>query len=132
MTDKLKIFNYSIQLAKLAGNKVVATCGGEKKSALLKSLGADRVIDYKKEDIKSVSVYLFTSILFFFVFYLTSPHHDTLPLFQVLKKEFPAGINVIYESVGGDMFNWCLSALATYGRLIVIGMVSQVILLILF
>ena len=30
------------------------------------------------------------------------------------------------------MFNWCLSALATYGRLIVIGMVSQVLLLILF
>ena len=68
MTDKLTIFNDSIQLAKLAGNKVVATCGGEKKSALLKSLGADRVIDYKKEDIKSVSVYLFTSILFFLFF----------------------------------------------------------------
>lgn len=44
----------SDQLAKLAGNKVVATCGGPAKSALLKSLGVDRVIDYHKEDVKSV------------------------------------------------------------------------------
>lgn len=45
---------------------------------------------------------------------------------QVLKKEFPKGLDIIYESVGGDMFNLCLNALAVYGRLIVIGMISQV------
>lgn len=44
-----------LQLAKLAGNKVVATCGGKDKAALLKNLGVDRVIDYKAEDVKSVS-----------------------------------------------------------------------------
>ncbi|XP_078432642.1 ARP protein (REF) isoform X2 [Wolffia australiana] len=87
---------FAVQLAKLAGNKVVATCGGEKKAALLKSLGVDRVIDYRKEDIKSA-----------------------------LRKEFPEGVNIIYESVGGDMFHTCVNALAIYGRLIVIGMVSQ-------
>ncbi|MQL84880.1 hypothetical protein Taro_017391 [Colocasia esculenta] len=87
---------FAVQLAKLAGNKVVATCGGEKKAVLLKSLGVDRVIDYKKENIKSV-----------------------------LKKEFPGGLNIIYESVGGEMFDMCLNALATYGRLVVIGMISQ-------
>lgn len=42
------------QLAKLGGNKVVATCGGQQKAALLKSLGVDRVIDYKTESIKDV------------------------------------------------------------------------------
>jgi NADPH-dependent curcumin reductase CurA len=47
--------------------------------------------------------------------------------FQVLKKEFPKGVDIIYESVGGDMFNLCLNALAVYGRLIVIGMISQVL-----
>ncbi|KAI3675295.1 hypothetical protein L1987_84884 [Smallanthus sonchifolius] len=59
--------------AKLAGNKVVATCGDE----------------------------------------------------QVLKKEFPKGVDIVYESVGGDMFDMCLSALAVYGRMVVIGMISQ-------
>ncbi|XP_073103688.1 uncharacterized protein [Elaeis guineensis] len=88
---------FAVQLAKLAGNKVVATCGGEKKAALLRSLGVDRVIDYKRENIKAV-----------------------------LKKEFPKGVDIIYESVGGDMFDLCLNALAVYGRLIIIGMISQV------
>lgn len=42
-------------------------------------------------------------------------------------QEFPRGFDIIYESVGGDMFNLCLNALAVYGRLIVIGMISQVV-----
>lgn len=87
---------FAVQLAKLAGNKVVATCGGEQKAKLLKDLGVDRVIDYKAEDIKTV-----------------------------LKNEFPKGVDIIYESVGGKMFDLCLNALAMYGRLIVIGMISQ-------
>ncbi|KAL2477245.1 ARP protein (REF) [Forsythia ovata] len=78
-------------LAKLAGNKVVATCGGKDKAKLLKDLGVDRVIDYKTENIKS----------------------------------FPKGVDIIYESVGGERFDLCLNALATYGRLVVIGMISQ-------
>ncbi|TYI99791.1 hypothetical protein E1A91_A13G042100v1 [Gossypium mustelinum] len=87
---------FAVQLAKLAGNKVVATCGGKEKARLLKDLGVDRVIDYKTEDIKTV-----------------------------LKNEFPKGVNIVYESVGGDMFDMCLNALAIRGRLIVIGMISQ-------
>jgi hypothetical protein len=47
---------------------------------------------------------------------------------QVLKKEFPRGVDIIYESVGGEMFDLCLNALAVHGHLIVIGMISQVIL----
>ena len=46
--------------------------------------------------------------------------------FQVLKKEFPRGVDIIYESVGGEMFDLCLNALAVHGRLVVIGMISQV------
>jgi hypothetical protein len=48
-------FVLNIQLAKLAGNKVVATCGGESKSTFLTSLGVDRVINYRSEKIKDVS-----------------------------------------------------------------------------
>ncbi|KAL2927588.1 Prostaglandin reductase-3 [Bienertia sinuspersici] len=87
---------FAVQLAKLAGNKVVATCGGSDKAMLLKKLGVDRVINYKEEDVKTV-----------------------------LKKEFPKGVDIIYESVGGEMFDMCLNALAIYGHLVVIGMVSQ-------
>lgn len=43
-----------MQLAKLAGNTVIATCGGKEKAMLLRDLGVDRVIDYKAEDIKTV------------------------------------------------------------------------------
>ncbi|XP_076956313.1 uncharacterized protein LOC143631425 [Bidens hawaiensis] len=87
---------FAVQLAKLAGNKVVATCGGKDKAILLKDLGVDRVIDYKEESIKNV-----------------------------LKKEFPKGVDIVYESVGGDMFDVCLNALAVYGRMVIIGMISQ-------
>nr|XP_043621193.1 probable quinone oxidoreductase [Erigeron canadensis] len=87
---------FAVQLAKLAGNKVVATCGGKDKARLLRDLGVDRVIDYKEESIKNV-----------------------------LKKEFPKGVDIVYESVGGDMFDVCFNALAVYGRMVVIGMISQ-------
>lgn len=49
----------NVQLAKLAGNKVVATCGGKEKAVLLKELGVDRVIDYKVENIKTVRAHDF-------------------------------------------------------------------------
>ncbi|KAB2043300.1 hypothetical protein ES319_D01G006600v1 [Gossypium barbadense] len=86
---------FAVQLAKLAGNKVVATCGGKEKARLLKEFGVDRVIDYKTEDIKTA------------------------------LKEFPKGVDIVYECVGGNMFDLCLDALAIRGRLIVIGMISQ-------
>ena len=42
-----------------------------------------------------------------------------------MKDEFPNGIDVIYESVGGEMFKTCLNALGRQGRLVIIGMMSQ-------
>jgi NADPH-dependent curcumin reductase CurA len=47
-------------------------------------------------------------------------------VFQVLKQEYPKGMDLIYESVGGQMFETCMNALAVYGRMVVIGMISQV------
>ena len=38
---------FVVQLAKAAGNCVVATCGDAEKAALLQKLGADRVINYR-------------------------------------------------------------------------------------
>ena len=45
---------FVVQLAKQAGNTVIATCGSDDKARLLKRLGADRIINYRKESIKEV------------------------------------------------------------------------------
>lgn len=45
---------FVVQLAKAAGCRVVATCGGPAKAAMLKGLGAERVIDYRAEDVGAV------------------------------------------------------------------------------
>jgi NADPH-dependent curcumin reductase CurA len=43
---------FAVQLAKVAGCRVIGTCGGDTKAALLKSLGVDRVVNYHKESLK--------------------------------------------------------------------------------
>jgi len=85
----------AVQLAKLAGNHVIGTCSSDEKGAMLKSMGCDRVINYKKEDFA-----------------------------KVLRKEYPRGVDIVFESVGGDFFKTCLRNLAPKGRLLVIGTVS--------
>ena len=86
----------AVQLAKLAGHHVVATCGGDAKATMLARLGADRVINYHKEKVR-----------------------------DVLRKEYKGGIDLAYESVGGEMFAATVDALAQGGKIIVIGMMSQ-------
>lgn len=75
---------------------MIATCSSSEKGQFLKSLGADRVVNYKAESLKTV-----------------------------LKNEYPKGVNLVCELVGGDMFTTCLNALAPGGRLLIIGAVSQ-------
>jgi hypothetical protein len=43
---------FAVQLAKLAGCHVVATCSSEAKAQLLRSLGADRVLNHRTQDLK--------------------------------------------------------------------------------
>jgi NADPH:quinone reductase-like Zn-dependent oxidoreductase len=88
---------FAVQIAKQCGCVVVATCGGSAKKSHLLSLGVDRVIDY----------------------------HAEPDVGKVLRAEYPQGVDVVYESVGGKMFETCVKALGVGGRLIVIGMMSQ-------
>ncbi|CAI7743176.1 unnamed protein product [Closterium sp. NIES-54] len=89
---------FAVQLAKLAGNRVVATCGSESKAAVLRDLGADVVVNHRTEK----------------------------DMARALKRACGAqGAAVVFESVGGDMFAAALKALGRFGRLIVIGMMSQ-------
>merc|ERR1712142_199229 len=45
---------FAVQIAKLAGCHVIGTCSSPEKSAYLKSIGCDRVINYKNEDVECV------------------------------------------------------------------------------
>lgn len=87
---------FAVQLAKMAGCHVIGTCSTDEKVQFLHSLGCHRPINYKKEDVKAV-----------------------------LKSEYPKGVNVVYESVGGELFNTCVKNLASRGRLIIIGFISN-------
>ncbi len=89
---------FAVQLAKLAGNHVIGTVGSDDKVAMLKEMGCDRVINYRTED-----------------------------LAQVLKAEYPNGVNIVYESVGGTTFDTAVKNLAIFGRLIIIGNISEYI-----
>eukprot|EP00892_Ulva_mutabilis_P010540 jgi/Ulvmu1/7859/UM004_0090.1 len=87
---------FAVQLLKQAGLHVIGTCGSESKAQLLRSLGADRVVNYKTENLK-----------------------------KVLQTEYSEGVHVVYEGVGGEMFKVAVGALAQRGRLLIIGMMSQ-------
>ncbi|XP_041045029.1 prostaglandin reductase-3-like [Carcharodon carcharias] len=87
---------FAVQLAKAAGCHVVGTCSSEEKVRFLKSIGCDRPINYKSEDTGAV-----------------------------LRREYPEGMDVVYESVGGDMFQLAVNHLAVKGRLLVIGLISS-------
>ncbi|EDV29464.1 uncharacterized protein TRIADDRAFT_19171 [Trichoplax adhaerens] len=86
---------FAVQLAKAAGCHVIGTCSSSEKAEFLRNIGCDRPVNYKTENLD-----------------------------QVLKKEYPKGIDVVYESIGAEMFNICLENLAIKGRLIVIGYIS--------
>ncbi|MBH8571816.1 zinc-binding dehydrogenase [Nostocaceae cyanobacterium CENA369] len=86
----------AVQLAKLAGNHVIGTCSSEAKAQLLKELGCDRIINYRTENLN-----------------------------QVLKQEYPNGINLIFECVGKQVFDTCVENLAVRGRLVVVGFISE-------
>lgn len=83
----------AIQLGKAAGARVIATAGGPEKVAICRELGADRAIDYLSED---------------FV--------------QIVKDETGGrGADVIYDPVGGDIFDRSRRCIAWEGRIIVVG-----------
>ncbi|KAM4706150.1 prostaglandin reductase 3 [Rhinophrynus dorsalis] len=86
---------FAVQLAKKAKCYVVGTCSSDEKAGFLKSIGCDLPINYKTENVGSL-----------------------------LKNKFPEGIDVVYESIGGDMFDMSVSCLAIKGRLIIIGFIS--------
>lgn len=88
---------FAVQLAAIAGNRVIGTCGSDDKVSTLKRLGCERPINYKTEDLETV-----------------------------LKAEYPNGIDLVFEGVGGRMLEACKRCLhPTNGRLVSMGFTSQ-------
>jgi|SRR5688572_7997822 len=85
-----------VQLAKLAGNRVIGLTGSDAKRAVLASIGCERVINYREENLR-----------------------------EVLAREYPNGVDVAYDTVGGEIFDAFLDHLAMRGRLIISGHTSD-------
>ena len=83
----------AIQLGLAAGARVIATAGGPEKVQVCKDLGADVVIDYNAEDF--------------------------VPIVKDVTEG--RGADVIYDSVGGDVFDKSRKCIAFEGRIVVVG-----------
>lgn len=81
-----------VQLAVLRGCRVIGVAGGRAKCDFVASLGAERVIDYKSEDVGAI-----------------------------LAAEYPKGLDVAVDTVSGGIFDAFLANLANHGRLVVGG-----------
>ncbi|CAG2174611.1 unnamed protein product [Oppiella nova] len=82
----------AVQWAKQKGAYVIGLTSTPEKAKLLKELGTDRVINYKTENLD-----------------------------QVLTNEFPKGIDVVWETIGGQVYKTLFKHLAESGRLIIVG-----------
>jgi len=87
------IGTFAIQLTKALGARVFATAGSPEKLALCRDLGADVAIDYHEQDFVEV----------------------------VSQATDGRGVDVILDNMGASYLTRNLDALATEGRLIVIG-----------
>ncbi len=86
----------AVEIGKVLGATVIATAGGPEKLEVARSLGADHLIDYRTADIRS----------------------------EVRELTGGQGADVIYDPVGGDVFDASLRSLAWEGRLLVVGFAS--------
>ncbi|MBZ5607786.1 MAG: NADPH:quinone oxidoreductase family protein [Acidobacteriia bacterium] len=86
----------AIQLGRAFGARVIATAGSAEKLAFAKAQGAEHVIDYS----------------------------DASWVDQVKEITAGRGADVIYDPVGGDVFDLSTKCIASAGRLLVIGFAS--------
>jgi NADPH2:quinone reductase len=86
----------AVQLGKAAGARVIGVVGGERKVEVARALGADVVIDRTSQDFVAV----------------------------VKEVTDGRGADVIYDSVGGEVYGRSTKCVAFEGRILVIGFAS--------
>ncbi|RVQ66564.1 NADP-dependent oxidoreductase [Croceicoccus ponticola] len=86
----------AVQVGRILGAKVVGIAGGPDKCRyVVETLGADRCIDYKNEDVAAA------------------------------LGEIEGGIDAYFENVGGPILDAVLQNMALYGRIAVCGMIAN-------
>jgi NADPH2:quinone reductase len=86
----------AVQIGKALGARVIGTAGGPDKLQVARRAGADVVLDYRRDD-----------------------------WIEAVKEATGGkGADVIYDPVGGDVFDASLKCIAWNGRLLVIGFAS--------
>lgn len=83
----------AIQIGKALGATVIATAGGQEKLEVCRRAGAAHVVDYRERDFVA----------------------------DVLELTGGRGADVLYDSIGGDVFDASTKCIAFEGRLLVIG-----------
>ena len=86
----------AVEIGKKIGATVIATAGGPDKLAVAQAHGADHLIDYKTEDVRE----------------------------RIKAITNGRGADVIYDPVGGQVFEAALRAIAPEGRIVVVGFAS--------
>jgi NADPH2:quinone reductase len=86
----------AIQLGKAAGATVIATAGSDEKVAVCREIGADHAINYKTQDFAE----------------------------EVKQITGGRGADVIYDPVGGDVYDRSTKCIAFEGRIVIVGFTS--------
>ena len=86
----------AVQLGKALGARVIGTAGAADKCAVARQMGADDVVDYATEDLVT----------------------------RVKELTDGRGADVIYDPIGGDVFDASRRLVAFEGRILVIGFVA--------
>ena len=86
----------AIQLGKTAGATVIATAGSDEKVEVCRKLGADHAVNYKTQDFVE----------------------------EVKKLTAGRGADVVFDPVGGDVYDRSTKCIAFEGRIVIVGFTS--------
>jgi NADPH2:quinone reductase len=86
----------AIQLGKAAGATVIATAGSDEKVEVCLRLGADHAVNYKTQDFVE----------------------------EVKRVTEGRGADVVYDPVGGDVYDRSTKCIAFEGRIVIVGFTS--------
>ena len=86
----------AVEIGKAMGARVIAAASSAEKLQTAKAAGADELIDYSQNSLKD----------------------------QIKRLTGGKGVDVIYDPVGGDLFDQAVRGLAWNGRLLVVGFAS--------
>ena len=84
------------QIAKISGATVIGSAGSDEKVRLLLAKGFDAAFNYKDR-----------------------------PVSQALKELAPDGLDLYFDNVGGEHLEGAISNMATFGRIVMCGAISQ-------